>query len=545
MLLFAALGAPGPSAIVAQPASGASGDGGAPPSFDGGGAGATPPSGGASAGVGSAAPSAQKPPEAKEIDDARARMERGQRLFAEGAFAQATDEFVAAYDKHKFNAFLFNAAVAAERSAQRGRAIELYERFLKAEPSAPDKADIDRTVERLKQENAAAPEASASSQKAEIKSLVFVESDPSGAPVSIYERIDPKAPLLDPKNPNTAGYRRVQSGLTTPANLSLNVGTYFLLVEGFRDYNSNGSQFTFEAGRVYVYRAGLSQGDFVGRVEVSVPVTSAQIYVDDPPPHRAAPRAVGTNSIELAPGPHDLYIEALGFEKYHQKIEVVQGKVVKVDAKLERVRYGYLLVSGDAELVEVEVDGEEIGVFKRKSGERLRIRVPSGSHEIEIDADGRKAFDTTVSIPRGQEITVDAKLEDSPGKGGAVASTILAAASLAGGVVLNRYVAGLPEGDDLKDPLNGVSIGCFAGAGVFAALSVFLFVYDPGDDSTAKISIPREFTGEAEEPAVKPRRLESAGPRVRHIGLMAAPSASPSAFVGPLVPAGLIVSGSF
>ena len=536
---------------IAQPAGGGgSPEGAAPPTFGtpaapDGGATASPPNAGGPP-VGGAPATPTDPPKAanpNQIDDARTRMERGQRLFADGKFTEATDEFASAYEKHKFTAFLFNAAVAAERGGHRERAIELYDKFLKSEPNAPDRAEIEKTVERLKKESGS-QEVTATSQKAEIKSLILIESDPPGAPVSIYEKTDPKAGLLDPRNPTAPGYKKVVTGLTSPTNLSLTFGTYFIVVEGFRDYNPNGSQFTFEPGRVYVYRAGLSQGDFVGRVEVNVPVSGAQIYVDDPPPHKHAPRAIGPNSIELAPGPHDFWIEAPGFEVFKKRIDVVQGKIVKLDATLDRVRYGYLLVSGNADVVEVEVDGEDIGVYKKKSGERLRIRVPAGQHDIDIDADGRKAFESTVTIPRGQEITVDAKLEDAPGKGGAIATTVLAVASLAGGVVLNRYVAGLADGDDLKEPLNAVSIGCFVGAGAFTGLSIFLFVYDPTDDSNAKISIPREFTGETDTPVVKEKTVSMN--RVE-LGVMMAPTvvAPFAAAAAPALPAGLFVSGTF
>jgi len=555
LLLIATPIAFGQPAGAGAGGAGASSEGAAPPSFGAGGSGAGGEGAAAATPPAPPTPPAPKATDENQIDDARTRMERGQRLFADGKFTEATDEFASAFEKHKFTAFLFNAAVAAERGGHRERAIEIYEKFLRSEPNAPDKAEIEKTVDRLKKENASPPpEVTASSQKAEIKSLILIESDPPGAPVSIYLKTDPKAGLLDPKQPNAAGYKKVVTGLTSPTNLSLNFGTYFIVVEGFRDYNANGSQFTFEPGRVYVYRAGLSQGDFVGRVEVNVPVSGAQIYVDDPPPHKNAPRATGTNSIELSPGKHDFWIEAPGFEVFQTRVEITQGKIVKLDAVLERLKYGYLLVSGNADVVEVEVDGEDIGVYKKKSGERLRIRVPAGQHDIEIDADGRKAFDSVVSIPRGQEITVDAKLEDAPGKGGAIATTVLAALSLGGGIVLNRYVAGLPEGADLKAPLNGVSIGCFAGAGAFTGLSIFLFLFDPGDDSNAKISIPREFTGETDTPVVKeksvsqgalPRSVTAA--RMLEIGVLMSPSEMVpfAAALAPALPAGLFVKGSF
>ncbi len=76
-------------------------------------------------------------------------MEKGQRLFADAKYADAVDEFSSAYEKHKYTAFLFNAAVAAERAGMRDRAIDLYDRFLKSEPAAPDRAQIEERISAL------------------------------------------------------------------------------------------------------------------------------------------------------------------------------------------------------------------------------------------------------------------------------------------------------------------------------------------------------------------------------------------------------------
>ncbi|MFO0555196.1 MAG: PEGA domain-containing protein [Polyangiaceae bacterium] len=487
------------------------------------------------------------------VEDARSRMEKGQRLFADGKFVEAADEFASAYEKHKFSAFLFNAAVAAERGQQMSRAVDLYERFLRAEPNAPDRAEVEKTVERLKKDIASsAPAPTPPPRPADIKSLIFFESDPPGAPVSIYQRIDDKAPLFDPKNPNNLGYKKVISGLTTPTNLSLNDGTYFLLVEGFRDYNPNGSQFTFESGRVYVYRAGLSQGDFIGRVEVNVPVSTAKIYVDDPPPHKNAARAVGPNMIELTPGEHTLYVEAAGFSTFEQKITITQGKTVKLDAALERVPYGYLLVSGNADEVEIQIDDNDMPPYKRRAGEPLRIRVPAGEHLVEIDADGRQEYENFLTIPPGQEIAVDARLEEASGRGGAVVTTILAAGSLAGGIVLNRYIAaGVPKSDTWYEPLFYTEIGCFVAAGVFTGLAIFLFAWEPNDPSSAQLTKPREFTGETETPAVpEKKKVSEVGPSIS-VGLsMGAPTLSIDATAAPTGMQlggmqGLVIAGRF
>jgi hypothetical protein len=277
-----------------------------------------------------------------------------------------------------------------------------------------------------------------------------------------------------------------------------------------------------------------------------MPIGSGQVWVDDPPPHKNAPRAVGPSSIELSPGKHTFYVEATGFEPWEKTLVVQQGKTVPLEANLKRVTYGYLLIRGNAPLVEVEVNGMDAGFYKKKTGP-LRVRVPAGEHFVEIDAEDRKAYESLVVVPPGQEVTIDSKLEDAPGRGGAIVVTVFSVGAFAGGIVLNRYAAGLEEGDDLKDPLHYVSIGTLVGGGVLAALSVFLFVWDPTDDSTAKVAPPREFTEELpkEKELPKPREASLARPPV-DVGLLwDSPPVAPGAVQPVPRPAGLTILGTF
>jgi hypothetical protein len=302
---------------------------------------------------------------------------------------------------------------------------------------------------------------------------------------------------------------------------------------------------TFEPGRAYVYRAGLSQGDFVGRVEISMPVGTGQVWVDDPPPHKNAPRAVGPSSIELSPGKHTFYVEAVGFEPFEQTVVVVQGKTVPLEAKLQRVSYGYLLIKGNAPEVEVEVNGTDAGLYRKKTGP-LRVRVPAGEHFVEIDADDKKAYESLVVVPPGQEVPIDAKLEEAPGRGGAIVVTVLSVGAIAGGIVINRYAAGLAESDEAKEPLHYLSIGTLVGGGVLAGLSVFLFAYDPTDDSTAKVFEPREFTDELPKAKqLPPKKDARARPPVDFGLLWSGAAGGPHAPSSLPVPAGLTLQGHF
>jgi hypothetical protein len=133
-----------------------------------------------------------------------------------------------------------------------------------------------------------------------------------------------------------------------------------------------------------------------------------------------------------------------------------------------------------------------------------------------------------------------------------VVVTILSAGFLAGGIILNRYESSLPDSDNFKDIGRGLWIGSFAAAGAFAGLSVFLFLYDPTDDSTAKISPPREFTGELPPEQELPKKPEERGSLPFDVGLLFDGAALPPAALGPAaatpplpVPAGLVVRGVF
>src|SRR6185295_7376729 len=58
----------------------------------------------------------RKKPEPSAVEDARHRMEKGQLLFQQGKYAEALTEFEAAYQAHPFGAFVYNAALSAEKA---------------------------------------------------------------------------------------------------------------------------------------------------------------------------------------------------------------------------------------------------------------------------------------------------------------------------------------------------------------------------------------------------------------------------------------------
>lgn len=475
---------------------------------------------------------------ADAVADARTHMEAGQKLFEAGKFLDAATEFEAGYRAQPYKSFLYNAAVAAERGGDRVRAIAHYAEFLGAEPNAPDAALIRATIERLQKEDQAAAPTRATEDQA-IRSAVLVLSDPPGAPASVYLQTSKTAAAFDPKaKGDQAGWKLVSRSKATPFDLPLEPGSYHIEIEPFRDYRRMSTDLELERGTLYVYSAGLSQGEFVGKVSVKSPVAGADVYLDDPT-HKNAPIGSTPCTFEASPGDHVVSISAPGYEELKVEAKVLQGQLVDVQADLQRVGYGYLLLDANVDEMKIEIDGKSVGAHLHGDGPK-KIRLPKGPHDIEIDASGKHAYREKIDVPAGQKLGVRAKLEELGGKGGAVASLFLALGAFGGGAAL--WVVGENQDDaEVAQNFRYGAIGAFTGGGVFTALTVFLFAFDPTDRSTAKKTNPVDFDrsdvappDDSAEKPIERKKSELAGPRI----LGVAPLASPTA-------AGLVVGGSF
>lgn len=473
------------------------------------------------------------------IDDARVHMEAGQKLFEAGKFLDAATEFEAGYRVQPYKSFLYNAAVAAERGGDRVRAIARYSEFLGAEPNAPDAPQIRATIERLqKEDQAAAPTRETEVQA--IRSAVLVMSDPAGAPASVYAKTAPNAAPFDPAKADQPGWKLLSKSKKTPFDLPLEPGAYHIEIEPFKDYRRMSTELELKGGTLYVYNAGLSQGEFVGKVTVQSPVKGADVYLDDPT-HKNAPIGQTPCTFEAAPGDHVVAIVAPGYEELKKPTKVVQGELVTVQADLERVGYGYLLLDGDADEVDIEIDGVSHGTHHHADGPK-KIRLSKGPHEVVIDASGKHAFKESIDVPAGQKLGVMAKLTPLGGKGGAVATMFLGLGSFGGGAAL--WILSADQDAETAQNFKYGAIGCFVGGGVFTALTVFLFAYDPTERASAKKTNPIEFeradvAPEGDAPkgdAKKPEKKSSeAAPPPR---FSIAPLTSPTG-------AGLSISGTF
>ena len=464
-----------------------------------------------------AKPAEPERPKATGIDEARSRMDAGQKEFAKGAYAKAMVEFEAAYDALPNAAFLYNAAFAAEKAGDRQRAIAQYEKYLVGDKDTPEAPQIKETIKRLQQEltaAAAAPEGTETTTTSEtespakpadaqslneIRSLVLVESEPAGAPIEIHERIVPTAAEFKIGSANE-GWRKVVSSSETPKYVSLKVGRYHVIIDAFQDYKRSQTDINLAPGQVYIFKANLSQGEFLGYLRVKSNVEGAKVYLDDAK-QKTAPWARTPQGGPANDGTHEILVTAPGYQPFTKKgIEIHHGQQAEVEAQLQRVEHGYLVLKGNTDISEVEIDGKPADAYKKASKSPYKVKLSAGPHTLVLDADSRKKLKENIEIPRGQELPFMAELKPSYPRGKAVGLGVLGAlAGGGGGVLYWQYTQRKSSTDDnvktsdLTKIMQYGSYGAWGLGGLFLGLSVFYSIYDPLADSEGSAGKPREF----------------------------------------------------
>jgi len=509
-----------------------------------------------------AAREARSAPCAGSVDESRRHMERGFLLYDRKQFLEAAAEFDAAYRAQAFSAFLCNAAMAYQEALDFPSAIVRYRAFLAAEPNPPDLARIKTMLAWLEAQSAAQTAARAARQGGDppgpdrdggapgdggaaapgdapspappppvemtrsFRSQIIVVSDPPEAPLTVYARRSGAAPFTA-AGPNP-GWERVASGVKTPHDLSLSAGVYHLVIDAFRDYKRSETDLELLPGRLYEFKANLSQGEFLGFLRVLAPAPRALLYLDDPPPHRRPPWGRSPHGSLVESGAHTVWVEAPGYEPASESVVVEHGKTLEIAPRLVRVGHGYLRVDGNADEVTVRVDGIARGLYT-PLGEPLRLRLSGGSHRLELEADGRKTYAGDVDVPRGQELGVHGRLSFKPPRGSAVATGALAVGAVVGGVVLFRQ-AGQPP----PPPAPGMApaststylriggVASFGVGGLLGFSTVYALAADPTPPSRVQLDKPRDLVEDDGEPAPP-----AAGPGGRIFGAEA--SAEPHA----------------
>jgi len=456
----------------------------------------------------------------KRLEAIRSEMDRGQGLYLAGNYAAAAQVFEAGYAAYPYSAFLFNAGVCYQKQNDVDRALAKFNEYVKVDPNAPDLDKVKQRIATLEAAKATALAAAAAAPVGDagvdggadagaapvplpsgddqnsMKSLVVIETEPDGAPLRIYRQLNANSArfALGAANP---GWQEVIA-TQAPANLTLDVGQYHVVVEKFRDFNASEAEMSISPGHVHQLKANLSQGKFMAFLRVSSNVLGAHIWIDDKKKEHSLWGNVPHG--ELVPGgKHDVLVEAPGFEPFLSSVELEHGEQKELEVRMVRVNYGVLRIDASAPVVKVRIDEKPMGVWGTGQ-EPLDVRVDSGEHKLTIESDGRKTFKGKIVVPRGQILPLHVKMIPKYPRGAAWTQAVIGAAflgaSIYAGVESDRLYDDL-KSDRQKGSLEGtderatrgkwLAGGADAGfvvAGVLGALSAYNFVKDPLPESS-------------------------------------------------------------
>jgi len=460
----------------------------------------------------------------------RARMEEGQGLFLAAKYEEAARAFEAGYAAHPYSAFLFNAGVCHQKSNNPEAAQGAFEAYLAKDPAAPDAADVKQRLADLAAaiaaRKAAAAQTSEDGPPSEVavpeavatdttmKSLVVVQTEPEGAPLRLYRRLDEHAVPFVAERRENPGWELVAER-TTPTDLTLAVGRYHVVIDEFREFNRSETDIDVSPGYVHQFKANLSQGAFLGFLRVTTNAKNARIYLDDDG-RRESIWGVAPHGELVKPGEHRLLVEAPGYIASDRLVAIEAGDNREVAVDLERLTYGIVRLDGTAPELTVYEGEEYLGTW-RAGASALELRLPSGKHQLHVRARGYKDLRTQVDVPRGQILPVRANMVKKYPRGAAWTQAALSVALIGASTYfalesdrLERELTGaraagtLSSADSRMDQGYWYSIGAdggFALGGLFGLLSTYNFIKDPYPDSELRRGRASDFKETTEAPA--------------------------------------------
>jgi tetratricopeptide (TPR) repeat protein len=522
----------------------------------------------------------------QKLEAIRQLMEKGQGLYIAGNYQGAADVFEGGFKQYPYSAFLFNAGVCYQKLGDVDHALGKFRDYLKVDPTAPDSEKVKQRITLLETAKGLPPPTvdtggsggtgggapavagggagplPATPQvddESAMRSLVVVETEPADAPLRFYSRTDANAAAfkLGGQNP---GWKEIANA-RSPANLTLSVGKYHVVVEKFRDFNESQSDIDVSPGHVYQFKANLSQGEFMAFLRVSANVKGGYVWLDDKKKERPFWGTTPHGELVSA-GPHEVLVEAPGFEPLLAPVIVNHGEQKEMEVAMVRVGYGFLRIDSNAPEVKVRIDEQPKGVWKAGT-EPLDVQAPSGPHKLTVVSDGRKTLETMITVPRGQVLPVHVKMIPKYPRGAAWTQAVIGAAFIGAAayfgnesnkvydqLAADRASGRLEEGDSRANKGRWFAVGAdggFAVGAVLGVLATYNFVKDPLPESSLRSDKPVEFEDPRKgapvallsPPAPRPRlaRKQPPDPGV------APPKVSVGA-VGPDAP-GLFVGGKF
>jgi hypothetical protein len=508
-----------------------------------------------------------------DVREARRHMEAGQEFFLQEEWQSAADEFMAAYNSRPHTAFLYNAALAYHRLGDATHALELYRRYLQDAPESRDRADVEERIRLLEQAEQNAPptqpepctgencppstepppcaeddvecqmarasqtpnppvrivldpQAAASARAASMKSVIFVEAEPTEATVALVDE-------------SGAELARGQA----PFEYTADAGRYTLLLE-HPEYRAVRTPVQVASGRYYVFHIEMSQPPAFLQVVSNLPGSS--VYLDD--------RAAGSVGVTpwgdvVRTGAHRLWVERPGYQTVERQIEIGLGQEQEVTVALERLPFGIARVLTNVAEATVEIDGEALGTAP------VDRQLEPGQHEVHVRSHGMKDYESSFAISRGQTTRVLVRLNPRPSRTSAWVSLAFSALTFTAAGIIGWYSttiyddlealsrAGRLASDD-SQIRNGMiwAIGADAGFGIgtiVAALTLYYFLRDPLPDSEGRVEDPVDFTenpeteGSPAVPAVAAPRPAAPAPAQEPAAAPPTPAPEPAAPPAP------------
>lgn len=233
-----------------------------------------------------------------------ARMAAGRKAYSRGDYEAAITEFQAAFEAKPDAAALYNIAKSYERLARYEEAIDYFEQYLALEPEAPDRADVEETILRLRK-----------AIRERFQELT-VSSEPPGA--DIY---------LDDRNSEIIGQ--------TNFSLKVTPGPHTLYLE-LNGYEPVEREFVMPDDKPLALSFELKPISNAGELAINVEQEGARIFVDG--------AIVGLSPFRqkkvLPAGPHQVQVELPGYERYSQEVVVAKDETTVLDVDLQEYNPG-------------------------------------------------------------------------------------------------------------------------------------------------------------------------------------------------------------
>ena len=421
--------------------------------------------------------------------------------YLQGKFDEAAAGFLNAYAARPFPQFLYNVGASyhmkgkkTSDAASYAKAVEFYKRYLAEEPTASDKATVEKAIGVLEAEIArikggagagsgAGSAAAAPSQEVEqlgdvkVRGLVVIITEPQNA--TIYLDDKKKGPFA-----------------TTPWSGSID-GEHKLIIEK-RGYKVVESTISADPTKLVQFVSTMAQEDYLAWIEVASSIPKSDVFIDD-----KSIGAVGQTpwSQQIKPGKHTFWISKEGYDEYTETIDIAPGETKEIKGTLKGTPVGKLNVTGmGIEDSKILVDGKVLC----ERGPCLRS-VPEGDHVVTVSRPDYKSYSRKITIEAKTETSIKVALVPTPSRSDAVVAYVITGLSLGAGIYLGVSANNLhddlqkeiaagsppPDSDDprfLRGKIYAIAAdGAFAVAAISAATAVYYTLRDKGPPSTALI----------------------------------------------------------